>query len=170
MSLFIRLIFNDNILLITGLRYDDVGGHGPFWLYTTSWRFERFQCHRLENVMTVVPGFYLPLDQLKVWFVATNVENRYKLEAAEPFILNNYPEYVTFKAPDSVKFPVPSVAYLAIHAACAKVAHLSGAGAYIDKFYRDMDDSTTLDPSGASAEMLKHAIFELQAAGRPISN
>ncbi|KAF8803108.1 hypothetical protein BYT27DRAFT_6743825 [Phlegmacium glaucopus] len=117
--------------------------------------------HRLENAMTVVPGFHLAFDQLKVWFVATNVENKYKLEAAEPFILNDYPEYVAFKTPDPVKFPVPSAIYLGIHAACAKVAHLSGAGAWIDKFYRDMDDSTTLDPNGASAEMLDHAIFEL---------
>jgi len=98
-----------------------------------------------------------------------NVENKYKLEAAERFILNDYPEYVAFKTPDPVKFPVPSAVYLSIHAACAKVAHLSGAGACIDKFYQDMDDSTTLDPNGASAEMLEHAIFELQAAGRPIT-
>ena len=52
---------------------------------------------------------------------------------------------------------------------CAKVAHLSGTGACIDKSYRDMDESTTLDPNGVSAEMLEHAIFELQAAGRPIT-
>ena len=97
------------------------------------------------------------------------MENDYKLEAAEPFILNDYPEYVTFKTSDVVKFPVPSAVYLSIHAACAKVAHLSGAGAYIDKFYRDMDDSTTLDPNSVSAEMLEHAIFELQAAGCPIT-
>jgi len=125
--------------------------------------------HRLENVMTVVPVFHLFFDQLKVWFVATNTENKYKLEAAEPFILKNYPEYVTFKTPDPAKFPVPSADYLSIHAVCAKVAHLSGAGECIDKFYRDMDDSTTLDPSGLSAEMLEHAIFELQAAGHPIT-
>ena len=27
--------------------------------------------HRLENVMTVVPGFHLAFDQLKLWLVAT---------------------------------------------------------------------------------------------------
>ena len=27
--------------------------------------------HRLENVMTVVFGFHLPFDRLKVWLVAT---------------------------------------------------------------------------------------------------
>jgi hypothetical protein len=27
--------------------------------------------HRLENVMTVVPGFHSLFDELKVWFVST---------------------------------------------------------------------------------------------------
>jgi hypothetical protein len=31
-----------------------------------------------------------------------------------------------------------------------------------------MEDGTTLDPNGASAELLEHAIFELQAAGYKI--
>jgi hypothetical protein len=79
-----------------------------------------------------------------------NTENKYRLEAAEPFFLTRYPEYVTFKTPDPIKFPVPSPSsdYLSIHAACAKVTHLSGAGACVDKFYRDFDDSTTLDTNG----------------------
>ena len=32
-----------------------------------------------------------------------------------------------------------------------------------------MDDSTTLDPNGASADILEHAIFELQATGHPVT-
>jgi len=57
--------------------------------------------------------------------------------------------------------PIPSPTYLAIHAACAKVAHLSGAAECINKFYRDMEDGMILDPNEASAEMLECAIFEL---------
>jgi hypothetical protein len=64
--------------------------------------------------------------------------------------------------PDPVKYPVPSRTYLDIHAACAKVAHLSGAGECIDKFYRDMEDKQTLDPDGGSADLLEHAIFGLE--------
>ena len=88
--------------------------------------------------------------------------NEYKLEAAEPWTLRLYPEFVPFTMPDQDKLPVPSPAYLAIHAACAKVAHLSGAAEYINKFYHD---SKILTPDGASASMLEHAIFELQAHG-----
>ncbi|KAF8968556.1 hypothetical protein BDZ97DRAFT_1799021 [Flammula alnicola] len=125
--------------------------------------------HRLENVMTLVLGFHVDFDQLKVWFVATEETNKYKLEATEAYILRGYPEYVTFTTPDQVKLPVPSPIYLAIHAACAKIAHLSGAAECIDKFYQDMEDSTTLNPNGASAGTLEHAIFELQASGYEVA-
>jgi hypothetical protein len=91
--------------------------------------------------------------------------NEYKLEAAKRWTLFNYPKSVTFTTPDQDKLPVPSPDYLAIHAACAKVAHLSGAAECIDKLYEDMDDSETLAPDGTSASMLEHAIFELQACG-----
>ena len=77
--------------------------------------------------------------------------------------LRQYPEYVTFTTPDEVKLPVPSPVYLAIHAACAQVAHMSGATKYIDKLDRDIEDGTNLDPNGASAEMLEHALIRLQA-------
>ena len=91
--------------------------------------------------------------------------NEYKLEATEPWTLRPYPEFVTFTTPDQDKLPVPFPSYLAIHAACARVAHLSGAAKCIDKLYRDMDKSQILAPDWASASMLEHAIFELQARG-----
>jgi hypothetical protein len=91
--------------------------------------------------------------------------NEYKLEAAQPWILYGHPEFVTFTTPDQDKLPVPSPTYLAIHAACAKVAHLSGAAECIAKLHRDMEECMTLHPDGASASMLEHAIFQLQARG-----
>jgi hypothetical protein len=99
-------------------------------------------------------------------FVGTYQEekNKYKLEAAKDFVLRDYPEYVTFSTPDPVKFPVPSPTYLAIHAACAKVAHLSGAAEFIDKLDRDIEDGKTLDPNGSSANMLEHAMSKLQTS------
>ena len=45
---------------------------------------------------------------------------------------------------------------------CAKVAHLSGAGEYIDKLYEEMEDKQTLDSDGGSADMLEHVIFGLK--------
>ena len=140
--------------------------------------------HRLENVMTMVPGAHRRFDQLAIWLVATvrqfnfdflraltycdthqREENKYKVEGKNPFHLRSYPEYVTFTTPDRVKFPLPSPTYLAIHAACAKVAHLSGAAECIDKFYRDMEDGKTLNSDGASASILEEAIRGLQVIG-----
>jgi hypothetical protein len=92
-----------------------------------------------------------------------------KLDAADQTVLRDYPEYVTFETPDAVKLPVPSRTYLGIHAACAKVAHLSGAAEYIDRLHQDMEGGKILDPNGASAYMLEHAIFELQAYGFEIT-
>jgi hypothetical protein len=63
-----------------------------------------------------------------------NETNRYKLAAVREELLCGLPEYVTFTTPDPVKFPVPNPEYLAIHAACAKIAHLSGAAELIKIF------------------------------------
>ncbi|TFK31757.1 hypothetical protein BDQ12DRAFT_707890 [Crucibulum laeve] len=124
--------------------------------------------HRLENVMTLEPSVHSSFDKLKIWFIATNVENRYKVTGTHEFMLRQYPEYVTFSTPDPIKLPVPSPTYLAIHAACAQVAHLSGASEYIDKFDRDMEDGTTLDHGGGSAELLEDAIWGLGASGHEV--
>ncbi|KIM47226.1 hypothetical protein M413DRAFT_64063 [Hebeloma cylindrosporum] len=122
--------------------------------------------HRLENVMTLASDVHHYFDQLSIWFAATpGIPNRYRLESPYPQVLQMYPQHVTFTTPDPDNLPVPSPDYLAIHATCAKVAHLSGAGERIDKFYQEMEDCTTLDSGGASAFMLEHAIFELQARG-----
>ena len=85
-------------------------------------------------------------------------ENKYMLRASDPIVLRGFPEYVTFTTPDPARLPVPSPKYLAIHAACAEIAHLSGAAKCINKHYRDMEEQTTLDSDGASAELLAEAI------------
>jgi len=46
-----------------------------------------------------------------------------------------------------------------LHAACAKVAHLSGAGEHIDELDRDMDDLGVLAFDGGSSAVLVHALL-----------
>ena len=36
--------------------------------------------------------------------------------------------------------PLPNPIYLSIHATCCRVAHLSGAGEYIEKILEDLED------------------------------
>jgi len=67
------------------------------------------------------------------------------------------PVTVVFTSRDK-KLPLPDPRYLRIHAACAKVAHLSGAAEYIDGIFRDMDDTRVLATNGSSAELLSYAL------------
>ena len=54
--------------------------------------------------------------------------------------------------------PLPNPAYLRIHAACCRVAHLSGAGKYIDKVSEDLKDVRVLSKDGSSAHLLSFAL------------
>jgi len=64
-------------------------------------------------------------------------------------------------------FPPPDPRYVHIHAACANVAHLSGAGAYVDNVYRDLEGSMrVLATDGSSAEALTYALFDGVGAHR----
>ncbi|KIK04393.1 hypothetical protein K443DRAFT_52326, partial [Laccaria amethystina LaAM-08-1] len=98
--------------------------------------------NHLENILTLNFNLAIEFEHFNVWFVATAVENRYKLETAGSYQLHQYPEYVTFTTkfttPDHGDdqslglYPVPDSTYLYIHAACSKIAHLSGAAQAID--------------------------------------
>ena len=60
-----------------------------------------------------------------------------------------------------MKFPIPSRAYLELHAACCRVANLSGAGNYIETILREMEDIQVLSQDGTSAEALQYALWPL---------
>ena len=86
-------------------------------------------------------------------------ENTYRLEARDPRILTGFPRTVTFSTDDPVNLPVPSPNYLALHAACAKVAHLSGAAEYIDAVWSEMEEALFLAENGSSADALNLALL-----------
>ena len=54
--------------------------------------------------------------------------------------------------------PLPNPKYLAIHAACCRVAHMSGAAEYLDGILRDMEELQVLSEDGASADVLAFAL------------
>jgi len=76
-----------------------------------------------------------------------------------PGLIGGLPEFITFTSPDPIKFPVPSPDYFALHAACARVAHLSGAAKYIEKTLRDLEEIGVLSEDGTSAKLLEHALL-----------
>lgn len=61
---------------------------------------------------------------------------------------------VVFESID-LSLPLPSPAYLELHAACCRVAHLSGAAEYIESIWSDMEDTQVLAADGSSATLIK---------------
>jgi len=108
--------------------------------------------YRLENVMTLTADMHLLFDCLELWLEATNVANQYNVCRT----FSDTPATVTFRAQGNL--PLPDPRYLALHAACAKVAHLSGAGEYIDTIDRDIATTMVLAHDGSSAKVLGEAL------------
>ncbi|EPQ61155.1 hypothetical protein GLOTRDRAFT_109333 [Gloeophyllum trabeum ATCC 11539] len=94
--------------------------------------------HSLYNVMTLQHDVHNRFDRLQLWLEETDMANCYRVTVL-----------------------------LALHAACAKVANLSGAAEYLDKLDLELETTDVLACDGGSAEVLNHAIASL--AGRGIS-
>lgn len=56
--------------------------------------------------------------------------------------------------PTNHNIPAPDSRYLRLHAACAKVAHLSGAAEHIENILRDMEATRVLAKDGSSSDLL----------------
>ncbi|KAM6503500.1 hypothetical protein JOM56_000443 [Amanita muscaria] len=117
--------------------------------------------------MTLSPTVHFLFDTLYLWLEPTNTENQYKVTGRDPDLLYEYPSVVEFTTPDPINLPLPSRDYLALHAACAKVAHLSAAAEYLDSVFRDIEKMPVLSEDGSSAAVLEHAIWTAQH--KPIS-
>ncbi len=61
--------------------------------------------------------------------------------STSPATLRRLPSrVVTFTTPDPEALPLPSPAYLAIHAACCRITRMSGAADYVDKALREKEE------------------------------
>jgi hypothetical protein len=66
-----------------------------------------------------------------------------------------------FLTPDrTIEPPLPRL--LAIHRAISHILHLSGAGEYIDKIYRDMDENSVREDGSTPLGSLVTAAFSLK--------
>ena len=65
---------------------------------------------------------------------------------------------VTFTSPNEALLRVPDPQLLALHAACARVAHMSGAAEVFDELERDIEDTRVLAFDGSSAHLLDHCL------------
>ena len=81
------------------------------------------------------------------------------LHSNNPGLLHGLPMTVSFIAQNNA--PLPDLHYLALHATCAKVAHLSGAGQHINSVDRDIDTTPVLARDGSSSRVLVEAITRI---------
>ncbi len=70
---------------------------------------------------------------------------------------------VQFVAHGNPPSPLPDPEYLRIHAACCRVAHLSGAAEYLNPVYSDTEELSALAEDGSSNEVLEFALQSLVA-------
>ncbi|KAK0199866.1 hypothetical protein DFS33DRAFT_1365519 [Desarmillaria ectypa] len=98
--------------------------------------------HRLENILTLCASLHDFFDQLALWLEAVeNQPNTYAVVSNLSSLLDRLPSrIVTFATPNPQALPLPSPAYLAIHAACCRVAHLSGAAEYVEKVFQEEEE------------------------------
>jgi len=87
--------------------------------------------------------------------------NRYKLCASNKghaaFLRRSIGnrQHATFTS-NHPKARLPNPKLLALHAACARVAHMSGATEVIDELERDAEATRVLTSDGSSARLLDH--------------
>lgn len=55
---------------------------------------------------------------------------------------------------------MPSKRYLTLHAACAKVANMSGAAEYLDELHRKREEGTVFANDGSDALILQECIWD----------
>jgi hypothetical protein len=141
--------------------------------------------HNLENILTMHLYKHDLFNQLGIWFEATvgrgfhicetgaeirsmcqPLPNQYRVCAADPIDLRGVvSQVVTFTSPDLINLPLPSPRYLGLHAACARVTHLSGAGGYIEAVLRDLEERWELANDGSTADALKFALSRVEGGG-----
>lgn len=72
-------------------------------------------------------------------------------------VFSQIPTEVTFKSTNP-SIPLPNAHYLKVHAACAKVAHLSGVAEYLETILDEWEERPVLAGDGGSAEMLSFVL------------
>ncbi|EIW84391.1 hypothetical protein CONPUDRAFT_142702 [Coniophora puteana RWD-64-598 SS2] len=105
---------------------------------------EKFRSPR--NLLTLSHNAYCYFNHLKLYFEETDVPNCYVIQGAgfSPQRRFGSLEMTTFTSDSPDTLPLPEPIYLRIHAACCKVAYMSGASKIFDLL--DNHDPDPLEP------------------------
>ena len=144
--------------------------------------------HKVWNLFTLERNLHSLFDSLELWFEHTEKVwysetcqphqfmmlqvHRYRVCTLdgdqEAFIYRNFvggdrhingaPMFVEFNV-QLEKAPPPDPLLLGLHAACARVAHMSGAAEFFDQIERDAEDIMVLAFDGSSAPLLSNLLL-----------
>jgi hypothetical protein len=112
---------------------------------------------RPTNAVTLTQSLHQQFGDFEVYFEATTEPHTYHIDSVHALSLVRHPILPVTRTllltPDHTIDP-PSPRLLAIHRAIARILNLSGAGDYIDRILRDLeeveikwDGSTKLEPT-----------------------
>ncbi|KAI0712657.1 hypothetical protein C8Q76DRAFT_797492 [Earliella scabrosa] len=126
--------------------------------------------HSLKNAFTASLDPHMRLDVLDIWLTPAMDAQRQVIPGTYDVIhfkdclhTTDINPRVVFRSlsVDDVKIPAPDPRIIALHAACARVAHTSGAMDYLREFYRDTDSIAVMTQPNAAYE-LSRALKALQ--------
>ncbi|KIY60889.1 hypothetical protein CYLTODRAFT_363587, partial [Cylindrobasidium torrendii FP15055 ss-10] len=91
--------------------------------------------HRLGNVLTLTATLHRMFDKLQFCLDATGNPNEYNITASssEMSLIQGVSCPTTVTLSNNCGLEPPSPTYLAIHAACYRIAHLSGAADWYER-------------------------------------
>ncbi|KAI1791660.1 hypothetical protein LXA43DRAFT_888778 [Ganoderma leucocontextum] len=121
--------------------------------------------HRLENVLALDCTLHCAFGNMTMWFEelypSPSQANRYHVAVSDP---KWYDDIGRFGLPHEIQFvahanlPLPNPTYLHIHAACCRVANLSGAADYLLWMLNDLG---SLDKTGKFDHALRYLCYRL---------
>ncbi|KAF8576387.1 hypothetical protein K439DRAFT_664045 [Ramaria rubella] len=114
---------------------------------------------RVENVFTLSVSIHYLFGMLAIWLDAVDGETHtYRLRHGSTGA-SQVPDgtLVTFRSAIQ-DAPLPDPRYIAIHAACAKVLHASGAAEVVDQYLKDYEEVKVLAEDGSSSQFLDTAL------------
>ncbi|TFY81523.1 hypothetical protein EWM64_g2485 [Hericium alpestre] len=132
--------------------------------------------HSPKNAFTSSFEPHSEFDNLDLWLTPAkdaqgqvipdtyDVNHCYGLEYLRRLVYHVKPQIVFRSLPlgDQV-IPAPDPDIIALHAACARIAHMSGAAEYLRELYRDVDNIAVMTEPNAAYE-LSRALKTLQVA------
>lgn len=120
--------------------------------------------HNLHNVMTMSLTAHDFFDRLALWLEPQPSEpNTYLVMKQDPdlavHVRGGGPCITLESAAVADDLDLPSPTLLELHAACCRVANLSGAADRLEELHCEMEATGVLAYDGGSAEVLRHALL-----------